>query len=67
MKNNSLSSLIDRIVRAMDSGGEDQARFLLAANQVPSTIGARVLFDPGHRRHAASQFPDDAARSSTTG
>lgn len=49
-ENTSLSQLVDRVIYSMDYAGEAKARFLLAANQVPSTVGARILFDPGHRR-----------------
>lgn len=49
-ENTSLSLLADRVIHSMDYAGEAKARFLLAANQVPKNVGARVLFDPGHRR-----------------
>lgn len=55
-ENTSLSQLVDRVIYSMDYAGEAKARFLLAANQVPSTVGARILFDPGHRR-AREQSP----------
>lgn len=64
-QNDSLSSMIDRIVLSIDSGGEDKARFLLIANQVPSTIGARVLFDPEHRRRIGALSAADVSRRST--
>lgn len=49
-ENTSLSQLVDRVIYSMDYAGEAKARFLLAANQVPSTVGARVLYDPERRR-----------------
>ncbi|MDB5936511.1 MAG: hypothetical protein JWQ01_3855 [Massilia sp.] len=49
-ENISLSRLVDRVIYSLDYAGESEARFLLAANQVPSNIGARVMFDPSHRR-----------------
>jgi hypothetical protein len=49
-ENTSLAQLVDRVIYSMNYAGEAKARFLLAANQVPSTVGARVLFDPDHRR-----------------
>lgn len=49
-ENTFLAQLVDRVIYSMDYAGEAKARFLLTANQVPSTIGARVLFDPDHRR-----------------
>lgn len=49
-ENLSLSRLIDRVVHTRCTAGYDSARFLLAANQVPSTIGLRILFDDTRRR-----------------
>jgi hypothetical protein len=45
-ENTSLSLLVDRIIYSLNYAGESRARFLLAANQVPSNVGERVLFDP---------------------
>lgn len=56
-ENTSLSLLVERVIYSLDYAGESEARFLLAANQVPSNVGARVLFDPGHRR-AKEPYPD---------
>lgn len=58
-ENTSLSQLVDRVIYSLDYAGESEARFLLAANQVPSNVGARVLFDPSHRR-AREPVPGEA-------
>ncbi|MDQ2990246.1 MAG: hypothetical protein M3R60_14200 [Pseudomonadota bacterium] len=63
-ENSSLSQLVDRVIHSMDYAGESKARFLLAANQVPSTIGARVLFDPEHRRGALLNLTDSCSAES---
>lgn len=62
-ENTSLSMLVDRVIYSMDYAGESKARFLLAANQVPSTVGARVLFDPDHRRASLLQLADPSSCS----
>lgn len=49
-ENTSLSQLVDRVIYSLDYAGEAKARFLLAANQVPASVGARILFDPDRRR-----------------
>jgi hypothetical protein len=54
-ENTSLSQLVDRVIHSMDYAGEAKARFLLAANQVPTNVGARILFDPDRRRAAVPQ------------
>ena len=63
-ENTSLSQLVDRVIHSMDYAGESKARFLLAANQVPSTVGARVLFDPDHRRGALFNLTDPCSAES---
>lgn len=63
-ENTSLSLLVDRVIHSMDYAGESKARFLLTANQVPSTVGARVLFDPGHRRGALLPLTDPCSAES---
>lgn len=57
-ENTLLAQLVDRVIYSMDYAGEAKARFLLTANQVPSTIGARVLFDPDHRRGSLLRVTD---------
>ena len=57
-ENTSLSLLVDRVIYSMGYAGEAKARFLLAANQVPSTVGARILFDPDHRRGSLLHLTD---------
>lgn len=52
-ENEALSRLVDRVVHAYVVAGYDRARYLLKANQVPSTISARILFDEIHRRRSA--------------
>ena len=49
-ENAPLAQIIDRVLDALYVDGQHRARFLLMANQVPSTVGARVLFDPLRRR-----------------
>lgn len=51
-ENTSLSLLIDRVVELLNSTGESKARFLLMANQVPATVGARILCYADHRQNA---------------
>ena len=49
-ENAPLAQIVDRVLDALYVDGQQKARFLLMANQVPSTVGARVLFDPLRRR-----------------
>lgn len=49
-ENAPLAQIVDRVLDALYIDGQQRARFLLMANQVPSTVGARVLFDPLRRR-----------------
>lgn len=64
-ENSSLSQLVDRVIYSMDYAGEAKARFLLTANQVPSTVGARVLFDPNHRRGSLIRRSDPCSAESS--
>lgn len=49
-ENAPLAQVVERVLDALAADGQLKASFLLMANQVPSTVGARVLFDPLRRQ-----------------
>lgn len=60
-ENAPLARIVDRVLDALYVDGQHRARFLLMANQVPPTVGARVLFDPLRRRIRPSATLDAQA------
>lgn len=62
-ENAPLAQIVNRVLDALDVDGQHRARFLLMANQVPTTVGARVLFDPLRRRIRPSATLDAQAET----
>lgn len=62
-ENAPLAQIVDRVLDALYVDGQHRARFLLMANQVPSTVGARVLFDPLRRRNRPTANPEPQAET----
>ena len=58
-ENQPLAYIVDRVLETLATDGQQRARFLMIANQVPATISARVLYDPLRRRRSAWRNPDD--------